>query len=198
MEQSVNNHDIYMSDGIDQLATALAKAQSEFTTAKKNKMNPHFKSQYADFESIVEASRPALTKNGLSVVQIVYCDTTNGHYLVTILLHSSGQWIKSKAVHNPATTNPQALMSYNTYLKRMCYSAIVGVTTGDCDDDGEASSNNYQTKQKIDKSRIDEIMSLSEPIQQRILAYNNVSSVDELTIEQYDKVISMLKNKSKQ
>ena len=58
-----------MSDQIDQLATALAKAQGEFDTAGKNQKNPFFKSNYADFEAVVEASRPALSKYGLSVFQ---------------------------------------------------------------------------------------------------------------------------------
>lgn len=129
-----------MSDSIDQLATALAKAQGEFTVANKDKNNPFFKSKYADFESIVAASRPALSKNGLSVVQNVYRFDDGNHYLVTLLLHASGQWIKSKAQHNPQKNDIQSLSSYNTYLKRMCYSSMLGVVTGESDDDGELDS----------------------------------------------------------
>ena len=58
-----------MSPQIDQLATALAKAQSEMAVAAKNQKNPFFKSSYADFEAIINASRPSLCKYGLSVVQ---------------------------------------------------------------------------------------------------------------------------------
>lgn len=130
--------DSIMSDHIDQLATALAKAQAEMSLAIKNQKNPFFKSSYADFEAIIHASRPALTKYGLSVVQPP-CIYEDGHsYLVTILMHSSGQWIKSKARYNPLKTDIQSLSSYNTYLKRMCYTSLVGVATGD-DDDGEAA-----------------------------------------------------------
>ena len=185
-----------MSDSIDQLATALAKAQAEFTIARKNKINPHFKLQYADFESIVEASRPALTKYGLSVVQNAYFDTVSGAHLITLLLHSSGQWIRSIALYQPADNKPQTLASYNTYLKRMCYASIVGVATGDEDDDGEAASTPY--RHKIDQARKEHLLSLPESTQQRILSFNNVSSLDELTVDQYDKVVSMLKNKARQ
>lgn len=127
-----------MSESIDQLATALAKAQSEFATAGKSKANPFFKSKYADLESIVEASRPALTKYGLSVVQspcIVALGESSA--LITILLHASGQWIKSTAAYNPPKNDIQSLSSYNTYLRRMCYSSLIGVVTGEEDDDGE-------------------------------------------------------------
>lgn len=127
-----------MSDQIDQLATALAKAQAEMEVAGKNQKNPFFKSNYADFEAIINASRPALTKNGLSVIQSISEDASGSSCLITILMHSSGQWIKSKARHNPPKSDIQSLSSYNTYLKRMCYTSLVGVATGD-DDDGEAA-----------------------------------------------------------
>ncbi len=130
-------HDI-MSPQIDQLATALAKAQSEMTVAAKNQKNPFFKSSYADFEAIINASRPALTKHGLSIVQPPFIYEDGNSYLVTILMHASGQWIKSKARHNPPKTDIQSLSSYNTYLKRMCYTSLVGVATGE-DDDGQAA-----------------------------------------------------------
>lgn len=137
----------FMSPEIDQLATALAKAQSEMLIAGKNQKNPFFKSSYADFQAIIQASRPALSKYGLSVVQLPFVyqdsaensiDQASNSYLVTILMHSSGQWIKSKARHNPLKNDIQSLSSYNTYLKRMCYSSMIGVVVGD-DDDGEAA-----------------------------------------------------------
>jgi hypothetical protein len=65
--------------------------------------------------------------------------TMGNSYLVTILMHASGQWIKSKARHNPLKNDIQSLASYNTYLKRMCYTSLVGVVTGDEDDDGQAA-----------------------------------------------------------
>ena len=136
-----------MSENIDQLATALAKAQGEMSVAGKNQKNPFFKSSYADFEAIINASRPALSKYGLSVIQSIMSDDAGNSSLITMLMHSSGQWIQSVAKHNPQKTDVQSLSSYNTYLKRMCYTSLIGVATGD-DDDGEAAvsytrTNNY-------------------------------------------------------
>lgn len=129
-----------MSDQIDQLATALAKAQGEMLVAGKNQKNPFFKSNYADFEAIIAASRPALSKYGLSVVQSPFVCDNGSSFLETILLHSSGQWIKSRAMHQPAKQDVQSLSSYNTYLKRMCYTSLIGVAVGDEDDDGNRAS----------------------------------------------------------
>ena len=129
-----------MSDQIDQLATALSKAQAEMSVAGKNQKNPFFKSNYADVESIIQASRPALSKYGLSVIQSPSINEQGESFLVTLLMHSSGQWIKSVARHNPAKADVQSLSSYNTYLKRMCYTSLVGVVVGEHDDDGNAAS----------------------------------------------------------
>ncbi len=134
----MTNNDM-MSPNIDQLATALCKAQSEMNIAERNQKNPFFKSTYANFEAIIAASRPALCKYGLSIVQSPFVGEDGNSYLITILMHSSGQWIKSKARHNPAKTDIQSLASYNTYLKRMCYASLVGVSTGGEDDDGQAA-----------------------------------------------------------
>lgn len=190
MEPTINK-DQLMSYNINELATALAKAQAEFTTAKKDKDNPFFKSKYADFESIIAASRPALCKHGLSVIQSPTTDETGNSYLVTILMHSSGQWIKSKAKHNPQKSDIQSLASYNTYLKRMCYASLIGVATGDDDDDGNAASHG------LDSQQLNYLLSLPEDLQAKICAYNKVNKVDELTAEQCEKVVSMLKNRAK-
>ncbi len=127
----------FKSPDINELATALAKAQAEMPIADLNKSNPFYKSRYADFTSIVQASRPALSKYGLSVTQTKIDEEES--FLYTVLLHSSGQWILSKAKILPPKNDIQSISSYMTYLKRMCYSSLVGIITGDEDDDGEAA-----------------------------------------------------------
>lgn len=128
----------FRSHETNELATALAKAQGEMPIADLNKSNPFFKSKYADFTSVVQASRPALSKYGLSVTQNKI-DTEESSFLYTVLQHCSGQWTLSKAKINPPKNDIQSISSYMTYLKRMCYASIVGIVTGDEDDDGEAA-----------------------------------------------------------
>jgi len=124
---------------IKDLATSLAKAQSEFENAETNKSNPYFKSAYADLSSIVSAARPSLTKNGLSVTQQIIHQDDGQLILYTTLWHVSGQWIQSKLRIVPVKNDVQSVSSAVTYQKRMCYAALIGVTVGDNDDDGEAA-----------------------------------------------------------
>jgi len=125
------------SDDIKDLATALAKAQADMPIADLNKNNPYFKSSYADLQSIVSASRPSLTKYGLSVTQQIYDDNDGIGWLITTLWHISGQWICSRRRIVPAKNDIQTISSHTTYLKRICYASLIGVVTGDEDDDGE-------------------------------------------------------------
>ena len=121
---------------IHELSAALCKAQAEMPIAEKSSSNPFFKSKYADLQVIVESSRPCLTKHGLSVTQQIIT-IENEMYLLSKLRHSSGQWIASQAKINPIKNDIQSVSSYITYLKRICYSSLVGVVTGELDDDGE-------------------------------------------------------------
>ena len=43
------------SEQINELAAALAKAQGQMQSAKKDAENPFFKSKYADMDSVVSA-----------------------------------------------------------------------------------------------------------------------------------------------
>ena len=127
------------SPQIKDLAIALAKAQSEMHMADLNRTNPYFKSRYADLASVVAASRPALSKHGLSVTQQIVHQDDGQSVLYTTLWHISGEWISSKVRIVPAKNDIQTISSHTTYLKRMCYSSLIGVVTGDEDDDAETA-----------------------------------------------------------
>lgn len=186
-----NNQDKIMSDQLDQLFTALAKAQSEFTIATKDKDNPYYKSKYADWKIVVLSTREALTKNGLSVTQPPITTEVDGKsYLITILGHSSGQWIKSKVLYNPIKSDVQSLKSYNTSLKRMCYENIVGVITADEeDDDGNNASH--------DLNNFNYLLSLDSEKQKEICNHYKIEALKDLTIENAQKALYHLMNKNK-
>lgn len=127
------------SDLINALAEALAKAQAQIVGAKKDSANSFFKNQYADLASVWDAIREPLTKNGLSVVQTVEQGPlgVEGEYLVTMLIHSSGQWIKGSQKIITKDASPQAQGSGITYARRYGLAAIAGVAQ--IDDDGNAA-----------------------------------------------------------
>lgn len=135
-DQSNGSEGKFINQNCGQLFAALSKAQSEMGVATYDKMNPHFKNKYASMESIIAATRPALTKYGLSVIQKMSCHG-NSMTLSTILAHASGEFIESTMPITPTGSEIQKLGSYLTYCKRYSYVAIVGCATGDEDDDGE-------------------------------------------------------------
>ena len=120
------------SENINELASALSKAQGQMAGALKDSDNPFYKSKYADLAAVWDACRKPLADNGLSVAQLV-----NGNQLDTILMHSSGQWVQSTATLAPVKNDPQGLGSCVSYMRRYCLSAIVGVFQKD--DDAESA-----------------------------------------------------------
>jgi hypothetical protein len=123
------------SEQLNEVFSALAKAQGEMEAAKKDSTNPFFKSKYADLESVVEASRPYLSKYGLCVTHRPVI-IEGKQVLRTDLGHSSGQYLSCEIEIKPLKQDIQTLGSYLTYITRYCYKAIVGIVTKD--DDGEA------------------------------------------------------------
>jgi hypothetical protein len=122
-----------MSEQINELVTALAKAQAEMQNAPYNQTNPAFKSKYADLASIRDATIPALAKHGLSLFQMTKLNG-EGMSLVTRLAHSSGQWIES-TYPLPIADRPHIMGSAITYARRYSWAAICGIAA-EADDDG--------------------------------------------------------------
>ncbi len=120
------------SDSITKLATALQLARSQLTHPVRNKIG-HHKNRYADLTQVLDSVIPAFNANGLSIIQMV-----NGDQLVTTLVHTSGEWIRS-AANIPPNSNAQQLGSALTYLRRYTVQALAAIAADD-DDDGQAAS----------------------------------------------------------
>ena len=138
----------YKSIELNELFSALAKAQSKIKVASKDSSNPFFKSKYANLQAVIEASRPSLCENGLAVTQQLISEQEKS-YLVTTLGHASGQWICSYTLLNPLKSDAQSLGSYITYLRRYSYAALIGVYDGEEDDDGNTSSYEAAKKEPV-------------------------------------------------
>lgn len=119
----------------EKLAEALAKAQAEMKAAPLNRVNPHFKSKYADLPAVIDAVRPALTKHGLSVTQVTRI-ADGGMVLVTTLHHASGQSLSGE--YPLPVGKPQEMGSALTYARRYSLAAICCIAADD-DDDANAS-----------------------------------------------------------
>lgn len=125
------------SEQMNELATALAKAQGKITGALKDSANPFFKSKYADLAACWDACRDALSENGLAVLQPSEVDDT-GVSVTTLLVHSSGQWIQSTLKMVPKDGSPQSIGSAISYGRRYGLTAMIGIAQ--VDDDGNQAS----------------------------------------------------------
>jgi len=126
------------SESIDKLAAALCKAQAEMGGAVKDAKNPFFKSSYADLTSVIKAIKEPFANNGLSYSQFpITSEGGGGVGVVTILMHTSGQWLESEFYLPIAKKDPQAGMGAVTYARRCVLQAMAGIPTAD--DDAEAA-----------------------------------------------------------
>lgn len=138
----------------NEVAKAFVAAQAAFKAAKKDSINPHFRSSYADLSSVIEAVSEALSKNKLAFSQPV--DFLEGNYVIsTVLVHESGQEMRlgSMRVPIPATeiTNSQKVGSAITYARRYHLSSAMGLAQED--DDGNSVSLPPQSRASAGPSR---------------------------------------------
>ena len=126
-----------MSETIGKLAGALAKAQSAMTMVEGKSTNPFFNSKYASLAAVLEVAMPALNANEIALVQGNRWDTTNnGFYITSMLMHSSGEWIKSEIRMPIAKKDAHGVGAATTYGRRYLLSSMVGVAQADDDGNG--------------------------------------------------------------
>ncbi len=124
-------------DEKENLYAALAAAQGEMENAALNKVNPHFKSKYADLASIRDATIPALSKHGLAIIQ--FTEFNDGQLILkSRIAHTSGAYIESVYPIISDLSKPHPTGSALTYAKRYTWSAMCGISAEE-DDDGNAA-----------------------------------------------------------
>lgn len=128
------------------LFEAFALAQAEMTNAPLNKVNPHFKSKYADLAAIRDAVIPALSKYGIACYQTIVKDESGDHCAVTTLAKGD-QKIESHTPILDKTNQPQKFGSAMTYARRYGLAAICGISAEE-DDDGNAAQGGQKQQVK--------------------------------------------------
>jgi hypothetical protein len=131
------------SETTAKLDAAIAKAQGEFEAAAKDKINPAFRSKYADLTAVWAAIRPALSKHGIAVTQWPIHSDDGRLHLLTRLAHD-GEWMRCEFSIPVAKVDSHGYGSAVTYAKRFALAAAVGVVADD-DDDGNAAKNQKPT-----------------------------------------------------
>lgn len=120
------------SEQINELATALAKAQGEIENASKSSNNPHFKSRYADLAEVLNTVRPVFASHGLAISQFPSYEQGVAS-VETIITHSSGQWMSGVISAPVGKLDAQGVGSAITYCRRYSLAAVAGIAQEDDD-----------------------------------------------------------------
>lgn len=123
---------------VNEVYAKLIEAKKQFGKALKNANNPHFKSRYADLQSVLDAISEALQDNGLFVSQ--NGESIDGKpYLRTIVFDANGSIVDFGVL--PIKTikdDAQAFGSGLTYARRYALMSAFGLAPED--DDGQLAS----------------------------------------------------------
>ena len=141
----------------ENIYAALAAAQAEFKPVVKNCVNPAFGSKYADLQSILDATRPALNRHGLFLFQRV-TSSKDGVSVETCVTHSSGETLSSGVLFIPVISpkNPsQAFGSAETYARRYSLSAFLGVSADEDDDCNGAELDEQTLQERLASALVD-------------------------------------------
>jgi hypothetical protein len=127
--------------------TALLAAQKAISSAHKGSVNPHFRSKYADFATVVEAVKPQLNAVGIVYFFEAGISDTGHQTLTTVLCHAdSGSEVRCVVPLTMVKQDMQGYKSATTYAKRIGLESLTGIPTDD--DDGEAATRRPQQQRQ--------------------------------------------------
>lgn len=139
----------------NELITALIAAQRNIDNAHKDGKNDHFRSGYASLESVIDAVKEPLLKEGITFLQRS-SENERGISIETIF-YGHGGHLSAGSIFVPADrNNAQAFGSAMTYARRYSLSTACGIGAGikvvekamiedtSADDDGNASSPGFK------------------------------------------------------
>lgn len=188
-----------MSDAINEIAAALAKAQVEVQNPKFDSVNPHYKSKFASLAAVRNAIMPVLAKHGIAVLQDLK-NEPGGVACTTHLLHSSGQRLMSGPLFMPATKlDAQGMGSAATYARRYALLATVGVS-GEEDDDANAAvaKTNGKAPDVISEKQAADLKALIEEVgetEDRFLKWAKIGALAQLSASAFPGAVKKLEAK---
>lgn len=191
-----------MSEPINEIAGALAKAQLEIENPPLDSVNPHFKSKFAGLPGVRNAIVPILAKHGIAVCQNL-TNTERGIACTTVLTHTSGQQMTFGPLEIPATKpDAQGLGSAATYARRYALLAIACVA-GELDDDAEAAvrpNGNGKARETITEKQAADLDALISEIgvdRSRAMRAWKVSDLRQIHPSAYSECVRQVESKRK-
>ena len=112
----------------------LMAAQMEIKAIEKDKVNPHFRKNYADINTMLAEVKPALHKHGLYIIQPI----EDGKVITRIIDAESGTALCESGLELSGQGNPQQRGSEITYYRRYTLQSLLALEAED--DDANAAS----------------------------------------------------------
>lgn len=151
---------VFRSADIGKLAGALAKAQGAFDSIGRTrevivsmKTGGSYKFAYAPLDEVLRAVRPALSANGLALVQTIADGEGGKRTMTTTVLHESGEFISSTTTLPGQASTAQEFGSQITYMRRYAIVTILGVVAEEDDDGNGADGNEAQGRDRQPQRR---------------------------------------------
>lgn len=161
---------------------------------------------YTDLEGIFKAIKQVYKENKISVIQNAYTTKEDGMTMVsveTMLLHESGEWVKSAPLKVHASQNMQEMGGQITYMKRYSLAAMLGIAAEE-DDDGNAAVGN-QAIFKLTDAQVNRAFAIAnasgfkpDQVKQVIMKDYQKTDVADLTKQQYDELCKRLEKAGKE
>ena len=136
------------SNDIKSLLGAMSVFQGELENVDKMKEGHGY--SYATLGACIDAAKPILKSNGLSVMQLMGDDGNGNSTMETVLGHSSGEYISTTCIIPIAklagggANNPAQVMGASvTYIRRYQFAAIIGLAQED--DDASSATKSSST-----------------------------------------------------
>lgn len=203
------------SEDLNELGASLAKAQLGYLPVNMDNMNTYSKIAFASANRVIEATRPSLAANGISVSQNIFDHEDGSQVLHTLMLHTSNQFIESQFRLRPNNNDEHALTSYTNWAKRVTYSALVGCAIPGEDDDsethtapdrkvparGSAAKRKDLSYDVISKDHLSEMEYELEGfpnIAEQIMEYYHLQSIADLPEEKYRMAITRIREMKQQ
>ena len=182
----------------DALLEALSKMQGCLDNAKKESVNPFYKSKYADLATCLQTAKKPMADNGLSISQ--HC-TFDGERVqcVTVLGHSSGQMMVSTLAIPVTKTDPQGIGMAITYARRYALSSIIGLTQADDDAESSVVHTEEQTQTAYEYATDKQVKMIRAIVgkykinSESICSRYSVANLESLSKEQASECIRILK-----
>jgi hypothetical protein len=181
------------------LSADLVAAYAEIGGAAKDKVNPAFKSKYADIASVIDAVKPVLARHNLAFYQRSQ-PSEDGVLVQTMLRHSGGEEVDLGTLYVPANKkDPQGFGSALTYARRYALMTAFGVPAEDDDGNAAVASAPKAGSVKINDEQLGVLQGYASGgviDAARFCAFFQIGSLKDLPAARYDEALRMAQAKA--